>query len=285
MSATLDLLIELLDVKQLDENVYEGMTLDGSLPRVFGGLVAGQALNAASKTVSAGKIPISIRSEFLRPGRPGESIRYEIERSRDSRAFSNRRVSACQAGRLIFEMQASYHHPEAGLSHQYDAPRSIAPLDTPRIATLAALSPDEWPSLYRDWESMEIRYVPKKHIAGEATDTGVASHSQVWLRTNGPVHGGQALHSSILACASDLTLLSVSLVPHGVSHAHPGFLVASLDHCLWFHREFRMDEWLLYDQTSPSAHAGRSICHGRFFTEGGLHVATVMQEGLVRRVG
>ncbi|MBJ7336375.1 acyl-CoA thioesterase domain-containing protein [Mycolicibacterium sp.] len=282
MAASVDVLLQLLDVAPDGPNSYCGSASGGGHTRLFGGHVAGQALAAAAHTVTNG-VPHSMHSYFLRPGSPDLPIRYEVERVRDGRSFASRRVVALQDGRHLFSLQASFHQAEDGPAHQYLAPTAPQPDDCEVIPTTPGTRESEWPVLYEQWGSLDLRYASPAVIGGANTTTGHPSHTQVWMRTTAAVDRPQAEHSCILACISDLTLLSAAIAPHGNSVSHAGFATASLDHCLWFHRPFRMDEWMLYDQISPTASQGRGMARGEIFQHG-HHVATVMQEGSIRRV-
>jgi acyl-CoA thioesterase-2 len=281
MATTVAVLLDLLAVSKVNDDSYAGLAADGELGALFGGQVAGQALAAAVDTVDSRFTPHSMHCYFLRPGRPDLPIRYEVDRVRDGRAFASRRVVANQADRHIFSMQASFQVPEPGPDHQNLMPAAPAPELCPSIPTGADPQNSEWPDLYREWACMDIRYVPVDDIHDGHTNTGLTSHSQIWFRTTSLVDQPQAQQSCLLACTSDLTLLSSALVPHGASQRHNGFRIASLDHCLWFHRPFRVDQWMLYDQISPSAALGRGYCRGEIF-QAGKHVATVVQEGSIR---
>lgn len=281
MAATVDVLLSLLDTTPDGPNRFLGSASGGGHTRLFGGHVAGQALAAAARTVSAG-VPHSMHSYFLRAGSPDLPIHYEVERVRDGRSFVNRRVAAIQGGRHIFSLQASFHSPEDGPAHQYPAPSAPEPDDCEVIPTLPGGRESDWPALYQQWGALELRYSPPTVSGGAKTTTGRPSHTQVWMRTATAVDRSQIRQSCILACVSDLTFLSAALAPHGASVSHEGFSTASLDHCLWFHRPFRVDEWLLYDQHSPTASHGRGMVRGEIFQHG-RHVATVVQEGSIRR--
>jgi acyl-CoA thioesterase-2 len=281
VAATVAILLDLLDVAPDGPACYRGNASGGGHARLFGGHVAGQALAAAAHTVARGA-PHSMHSYFLRPGSPDLPICYEVEHVRDGRSFASRRVVATQEGRHLFSLQASFHEAEGGPEHQYPAPSAPRPEDCEVIPTVPGTSESEWPVLYAQWGALDLRYASPAAIDGPSSTTGRPSHTQVWMRTTAAVDQPQAKHSCILACISDLTLLSAAIAPHGNSVSHAGFRTASLDHCLWFHRPFRVDEWMLYDQISPTASHGRGMARGEIFQRG-EHVATVLQEGSIRR--
>ncbi|WP_458682527.1 acyl-CoA thioesterase [Prescottella equi] len=278
-------LLNLIDLEQIGPTVFEGMPFRYSLPRVFGGQVAGMAMEAATRTLGAPWPVHSIQSQFLRPGDPGRPIRFVVEKSRDGGSFASRNVDAFQGATRLFSARLSYHREEAAAyGHQLHPPSSPTPTSLRTAADLARNRPKEWPGFYLEWEQLDIRVVPTDPASPPMSSTGVGAHSQVWIRAVQPLETAeQNTHSSLLGCISDLTFLSTSLVPHGLPPTHPGVMLASLDHCVWFHRPFRVDEWLLYDQVSPSAHGGRGLCRGEFYTADGRHVASVVQEGLIRR--
>ncbi|NUR57410.1 MAG: acyl-CoA thioesterase II [Catenulispora sp.] len=271
--ATFESLMDLLDLERIEDDLFRGASPDTDVQRVFGGQVLGQALTAATATVEPDRSVHSLHGYFLLPGDPAAPIVYEVDRSRTGRSFSTRRVVARQHGRNIFVMSASYQIPEDGLDH------ADTPPDTPDPETLPAIPPDPaddgedalWNFLYRRWTAFDIRRVP---------DTG-PERRQVWLRTSAPLPDDPHLHTAVLAYVSDLTLLSTTLIRHKLL-PHKEVQIASLDHAIWFHRPARADQWLLYDQTSPSASGARGLATGRLFTREGTLVATIVQEGLLR---
>jgi acyl-CoA thioesterase-2 len=272
MTATVDGLLDLLDVRPEGDEVFTGTPSGSVLPRVFGGQVIGQALAAAGATVDPHRRPHSLHAYFLRAGSSAEPIQYVVSTLREGRSFSTREVRASQGAGPIFTMTASFHEAEPGLDHQVPAPSAPPPETLPRIAD----RPEAWPDIYREWSSVDIRHVKddRAHQYG----------SRSWMRVTSPLPDDPLLHACILACISDLTLLSVTLVPHAIPPRHEDHLVASLDHSVWFHRDCRVDDWLLYDQTTPSMSDSLGLAHGRILTADGTLVASVAQEGLVRAV-
>ena len=283
MPQSIDELVALLDLETLEDGLYRGRQPETSLQRVFGGQVAGQALAATIRTVEAGRIVHSLHAYFLRPGDPSVPILYDVERTRDGRSFSLRRVVARQHGRPIFSMSSSHQVPEEGLEHQDSMPEMTAPEDCPELgdvlATITKRPRDDWD---REWAALDVRYAGDSREGGVLNDPEHPAVARVWLRAAGHLADDPALHAAVLAYASDLTLLSASVVPHGVYIGDPRLVPASLDHAMWFHRPFRVDEWLLYDQVSPSASGGRGFATGRLFTQQGRLIASVVQEGMVR---
>jgi acyl-CoA thioesterase-2 len=283
MPQSIDELVALLDLETLEDGLYRGQQPDTSLQRVFGGQVAGQALAASNRTVEAGRRVHSLHAYFLRPGDPSVPILYDVERTRDGRSFSLRRVVARQHGRPIFSMSSSHQVPEEGLEHQDTMPEVTAPEDCPELgdvlATLTKRPRSDWD---HEWAALDVRYAGDSREGGVLSDPEHPAVARVWLRAAGRLSDDPALHEAVLAYASDLTLLSASVVPHGVYIGDPRLVPASLDHAMWFHRPFRADEWLLYDQVSPSASGGRGFATGRLFTQQGRLIASVVQEGMVR---
>jgi acyl-CoA thioesterase II len=283
MPQSIDELVALLDLETLEDGLYRGRQPETSLQRVFGGQVAGQALAASNRTVEAGRRVHSLHAYFLRPGDPSVPILYDVERTRDGRSFSLRRVVARQHGRPIFSMSSSHQVAEDGLEHQDSMPEVTAPQDCPELgdvlANITKRPRDDWD---REWAALDVRYAGDSREGGALNDPEHPAVARVWLRAAGPLADDPALHAAVLAYASDLTLLSASVVPHGVYIGDPRLVPASLDHAMWFHRPFRADEWLLYDQVSPSASGGRGFATGRLFTQDGRLIASVVQEGMVR---
>jgi acyl-CoA thioesterase-2 len=276
MSRSLNDLLDLLDLETLDVDLFRGRSPETSLQRVFGGQVAGQALVAASRTVEAARHVHSLHAYFLLPGDPTTSIIYDVERIRDGRSYGTRRVVARQHGRTIFHMSASFQVEETGLDHQEPMPQVPPPDGLPtrlEYARQQALDP-KWLATWREWDAIDLRVV----------DSGAAGDGRqsVWLKVAERMPDEPVLHVCALAYASDLTLLSAALTPHHLTMSTPGMQMASLDHAMWFHRPVRADEWLLYDQVSPSASGGRGLASGRIFTQDGRLVASVMQEGQIR---
>ncbi|MDQ1604524.1 MAG: acyl-CoA thioesterase [Actinomycetota bacterium] len=283
MPSSIDQLVALLDLETIEDGLYRGRQPDTALQRVFGGQVAGQALVAATRTVPEQRAVHSLHAYFLIPGDTAVPIVYDVERTRDGRSFSSRRVVARQHGRAIFSMSASFQVPETGLEHQDAMPSAPPPEECPELgdllATLSGRSRDEWD---REWSALQVRYAGDSRTGGVLHDPEHPAVSRVWLRTSGRIGDDPSLHAAVLTYASDLTLLSASVIPHGTYIGDPRLQPASLDHAMWFHRAFRADEWLLYDQVSPSASGGRGLATGRLFAGDGRLVTSVVQEGLVR---
>jgi acyl-CoA thioesterase-2 len=283
VSAALDDLITLLDLERLEVNLFRGVSPDEKLQRVFGGQVAGQALVAAGRSVEVDHPVHSLHAYFLRPGDPSVPIIYEVDRIRDGKSFTTRRVVAIQHGRAIFNLQASFQVVEEGPEHQAPMPDVAAPESLPtyreRIEPhLERFGPDvvEWLTRERPIDSRPtempswIEHAPRP------------PRQDVWIRANGTLPDDPLLHVCIVAYASDLTILDTAMLPHGVNWQEGRFMVASLDHAMWFHQPFRADEWLLYHQASPIAHGARALAQGEIFRTDGVLAVTVMQEGLIR---
>ncbi len=277
-------LLDLLDLETIEDGLFRGRQPETSLQRVFGGQVASQALVAATRTVERGRFVHSLHAYFLRPGDTAVPIVYDVERTRDGRSFSTRRVVARQHGRAIFYLSASFQVPEEGFDHQDEMPDVPAPEECPELGdVLARVSGRPREAWDREWAALEVRYADPPRAAGDQ----VEPTARVWLRASKPlqpegVEPDPVLHAAVLTYASDLTLLSAAVMPHGTYIGDPRLQPASLDHAMWFHRPFRADEWLLYDQASPSASGGRGLAIGRLFTQDGSLVVTAVQEGLVR---
>jgi acyl-CoA thioesterase II len=283
--AAVDQLLEILDLRQTDTATFVGESPQVGAQRVFGGQVAGQALVAAGRTVDPSRFVHSLHGYFVRPGDPTVPIEFSVETIRDGRSFSVRRSTAQQHGRTIFFMSASFQVAEEGLDHH-----SPAPLDVP--------GPDDVPTM-RDWvdrypdrerifnaapQAIDLRYVGVPGWVPPG-DRKADAEPRVWMRVAGKLPDDPLLHACALAYASDLSLLDAVLSTHGEVWGPGGVIGASLDHALWFHRRFRADEWFLYDCTSPSASGSRGLASGRMFTRDGRHIASAVQEGLLRRVG
>lgn len=283
MPQTVEQLVDLLDLEEIEQGLYRGSHPVTSLQRAFGGQVLAQALIAAYRTAPDDRTVHSLHAYFMRPGRIDSPIIYDVETLRDGGSFSTRRVLARQGGSVIFTMSASFHVSEAGLDHADPEPTDVpAPDDCPRLAdvmaSLSGRSADAW---LEEWGVLDVRYVGDSRPGGELVHPEHPARARVWVRVAGSLPDPLAWQQAALAYASDLTLLSVSTVPHPVVFGSPQLQAASLDHSMWFHRPFRADRWLLYDQVSPSAHGGVGLSYGRLFQDGAL-VAAVAQEGLIR---
>jgi acyl-CoA thioesterase-2 len=271
VSKALHSLIDLLDLEQIEVNIFRGRSPSDWRQRVFGGQVAGQALVAAGRTVPADRPVHSLHAYFIRPGDPAVPIVYTVERVRDGRSFTTRRVSAIQHGKTIFTLSASFHHPEPGVQHAVAMP-AVPPAES-------ITRPDHE---YFVGNPIDLRFVgpPRDDPAG--VRVAGAEHNLVWLRADGDLPDDPLLHVCLMTYASDLTLLDSVLRRHGLSWTDGQTSGASLDHAMWFHRPFRADRWLLYDQESPTAAGARGLARGQVFTEAGELVVSVVQEGLVR---
>ena len=276
-------LVELLDLETIDLNLFRGRQPDTMLQRVFGGQVAAQALVAGARTVEPPLGVHSLHSYFLRPGDTAVPIVYDVERIRDGRSFSTRRIMARQHGRPIYLMTASFQKPEDGFDHQDVMPEVPAPADAMDMREVVQRrAPDGADDWMREWAALEMRPVGDSRPGGRLPNDEHPAQARLWIRINGTLDDGELAHRAAFTYLSDLTLLGSSLVPHGVPIGSPDVQAASLDHSIWFHRPFRADEWMLYDQVSPSASGARGLAFGRVFTEDGRLVASVAQEGLIR---
>lgn len=276
----LDRLVALLDLERIEENIFRGVSPSHSPVRVFGGQVAGQALVAAGRTVPPERKVHSLHAYFIRPGDPSVPIVYEVDRIRDGRSFTTRRVVGIQRGKAIFALSASFHLVEQGVEHAETMPSVPGPEDLPSRMDSMAKYADKLGPLARMPRPIDIRYVTDP--PWERRGQGNEARNQVWMRADGVLPDNELLHVCVLTYASDMTLLDSILVRHGVYWGFDKVLGASLDHALWFHRPFRADEWVLYDCESPSAAGARGLATGRFFAQDGRLIGTVVQEGLLR---
>ena len=275
--AVLDALVDLLDLEQLEVNLFRGVSPPQSPTRVFGGQVAAQALVAAGRTVPDDREVHSLHAYFIRPGDPRVPIVFEAERVRDGRSFTTRRVLAIQHGEAIFSLSASFQQPQEGLEHGDPGPTGVpAPLSLPDLGERVAASRGVgWMS--RIPRPLDMRFVTEPVWSPDRTGA-TDEPSQVWMRADGTLPDDRLLHVCLLTYASDLTLLGSVIARHDQQEVQ----MASLDHAMWFHRPFRADEWLLYTCYSPTAGGSRGLATGRFTREDGALVATTVQEGLVR---
>ncbi|MGV9824808.1 MULTISPECIES: acyl-CoA thioesterase [unclassified Gordonia (in: high G+C Gram-positive bacteria)] len=264
---------EILRVERIETDIYRGGAFESHLQRTFGGQVAGQALVSATRTVGDEYMVHSLHGYFLRPGNPDIPAVFLVDRIRDGRSFCTRRVTGIQNGEAIFTMSASFHvSGDEGIEHQDPMPPAPDPESLPERSDEFS---DEEKAVFKEWQNFDIRIVPRKDMV---TSDLVVAQQRVWFRYRNRLPDNPVIHVCTLAYMSDMTLLGSSKVPH------PGVepQAASLDHAMWFMRPFRADEWLLYDQTSPSAGAGRALTQGRIFDRSGALVAAVTQEGLSR---
>ena len=276
-------LLAILDLEPLDVNLFRGRSPQVGWQRVFGGQVIGQALVAATRTVE-GRPPHSMHAYFLLPGDPKVPIIYDVDRIRDGKSFTTRRVVAIQHGQAIFSMSVSFHNDETGFDHQAKMP------DVPKFDTLPnereirervmPLMPDPVRRYYERERPIELRPIEYGRYLGKPSPDG---KFHVWIRATSRLPDDPAIHRCVLAYASDMTLLDTALVPHGRTLFEKEFMAASLDHALWLHRPFRADDWLLYAQDSPNLHGSRGFARGLIFKRDGTLVASVAQEGLVRK--
>jgi len=285
MQTLLDKLVALLDVQRLELNLFRGESRNIVGKRVFGGQVLGQALVAAGRTVAPERVVHSLHAYFLHPGDAACPIIYDVERARDGGSFTTRRIVAIQHGRPIFNMSASFQIIEPGEEHQFPAPAAPPPESLENETDIIRRHRDEIPealagSFITDWP-IHIRPIDPDHPVHPARSE---PRQQFWIRADGRLRDEGLIHQALLAYASDYRLLGTSLLPHGRSMFQQRTQMASLDHAMWFHRPFRMDQWLLYDMESPSASGARGFSRGNLFDRGGVMVASVAQEGLIRPV-
>jgi acyl-CoA thioesterase-2 len=277
-------LVRLLDVEQLDLDLYRGQQMPSSLPRVFGGQAAAQALVAACRTVDPAYAVHSLHSYFLQPGDTGAPTVFDVDNLRDGRSFATRRVLARQHGRPIYAMTANFQRAEEGYDHAEPMPEVISPEDAVDVrAASRALDPGRDTTADAEWDVVDFRYVGNSADGRLPVDETGTARQRFWLRVSSPLPDDPFWHVAAFTYLSDMTLMGAALAPHGVSVGAPDMLIASLDHSVWFHRPFRADEWWLYDQVSPSASGGRGLVLAKVYTQDGSLVATVAQEALLRR--
>ena len=280
MQDAVDELVALLDLEAIEVNIFRGVSPDENRQRIFGGQVAGQALVAAARTVDEDRAVHSLHAYFLRPGDPTVPVLYEVDRIRDGRSFTTRRVVAIQHGRAIFNLAASFHIAEPGLEfldHMPEVPPADSlPTRSERFAEAGL--PDPFADRFHP---LDIRYVTASPFRRSEPLPPV---QRVWFRADGTLPDDQVLHTCLLTYASDMTLLDTTLLPHGTGAGDTTLQMASLDHAMWFHGRFRADEWLLYDQYTPASTGARGLATGRVFTHDGRLIANVVQEGLIRQV-
>jgi acyl-CoA thioesterase-2 len=282
MNAALKELLDLLDLEQIEVNIFRGRSPEERQQRVFGGQVAGQALVAAGRTVPDDRQVHSLHAYFIRPGDPSVPIVYTVDRVRDGRSFTTRRVSAVQHGKIIFTLSASFQIAEDGPSHQAPMPEVPEPESLPTFQ-------ERMERLFGklDNEFMRKRPIDLRHVTPLTWEAArdpelVGPESLVWLRVDGELPDDPLLHVCLMTYASDMTLLDTVLLNHGLAWGDRKTMGASLDHAMWFHRPFRADRWLLYAQDTPNASGARGLARGQVFTQEGELVVSVVQEGLVR---
>ena len=280
MTSPLDALVALLNLEPIEVNIFRGVSPQENRQRVFGGQVAGQSLVAAARTVDGPSRHVhSLHAYFLRPGDPNVPILYQVDRIRDGRSFTTRRVIAIQHGQVIFNLQASFHATEPGLDYQISAPQNVVDPETlPDFKERMKPYKDMIGDWYDAPRPIDLRYVDGDPFSR----TGTAPGQRVWLRADGSLPDDPVLHACIVTYASDMTLLDTTMLPHGLGFNDDGVQMASLDHAMWFHRPFRADDWLLYDQHAISTSNSRGLAGASIYTRAGELAVTVVQEGLTR---
>lgn len=285
MTDLLDELLGILELETVGEDVFRGANETQRQGRLFGGQVAAQALVAAGRTVPGPELPHSLHAYFLRPGDPTEDVVYAVERIRDGRSFTTRHVKAIQKEKVIFNTTVSFHVPEKSYEHQAPMPEAPDPESLPTWTERVEAMLDRLPPEVRAWaprpRPVDMRFVHLPTFLGGEPRTGT---SLVWFRTPRRLPDEPFLHLSVLAYASDMSLLDNVVRPHGRGGPLGPLMMASLDHAIWFHLPLRVDEWLLYVQDSPVAFGGRGFARGTLYTREGRLVASVAQEGLMRPV-
>ena len=283
MPKVLNHLLGLLALERIEENLFRGQSQDLGWGTVFGGQVLGQALSAAAQTVPPERQVHSMHAYFLRPGDVSAPIVYTVDPIRDGRSFTTRRVVAIQHGKAIFNLSSSFQTPEPGLDHQPTMPDAPPPESLQPERELAKLIAHKLPESMRSRATgvrpIELRHVNPNNPLKPAV---MAPRRQVWMKAIADLPDDPAVHRYMLAYASDFGFVTTALNPHGVSWMSRRLQVASIDHAMWFHRDFRMDDWLLYDIDSPSASGARGLVRGQIFNRDGVLVASTAQEGLMR---
>ena len=279
-----DELIALLDLEQLDDDLFRGHQMPSVLPRVFGGQAAAQALVAASRTVDPSYTVHSLHSYFLQPGDTGAPTVFDVDNLRDGKSFATRRVLAIQHGRPIYAMTANFQRAEEGFDHQEPMPQVIPPEEAidARAASRAA-DPGRDSAMDSEWDVVDFRYVGSSADGRLAEDGDETARQRFWLRVSSALPDDPFWHVAAFTYLSDMTLMGAALAPHEVRMGSPEVMIASLDHSIWFHRPFRADEWWLYDQVSPAASGARGLVLAKVYAQDGTLGATVAQEALLRR--
>ncbi len=280
MSDALDFLLHLLDLEAIEVNVYRGTNPVEERQRTFGGQVAAQALMAAGRTVERGRVH-SLHSYFLRPGDPTTPILYEVDRIRDGRSFTTRRVVAIQHGRAIYNMQASFHVDEVSLAHQITMPDVAGPESLPSVGELVSAEFGEVDGWFTRAHPIDQRFLEEPPWRKERSTEPV---QRLWIRADGVLPDDPLLHACVVTYASDMSLFDAIVKPHAIDWQDSTFMGASLDHCMWFHHDLRADEWLLFDTESPIAFGGRGLARGFLFSRDGELKVSMVQEGLTRLV-
>jgi acyl-CoA thioesterase-2 len=280
----LDELVELLALEKIEENLFRGQSQDLGWRQVFGGQVLGQALSAATQTTPADRHVHSLHAYFLRPGDAEIPIVYDVDRIRDGASFTTRRVVAIQHGQPIFHMSSSFQVEESVFDHADMMPSVIGPDGLPNEQQLWQKCADDIPEPFRSRALADrpIELRPVDPVDPFVPKAKSASHA-IWMRANGALDGPPALHRYLLAYCSDFSFMTTAMRPHQVNWIDPTMQIASIDHVMWFHRPFRMDDWLLHVMHSPSASGARGLVHGSIFSREGRLVASTAQEGLMRR--
>lgn len=286
MNDALRRLVSVLDLEEIEKDIFRGENEDPDRTRLFGGQVAAQSLVAAGRTVE-GRGVHSLHAYFLRPGDPAIPVVFTVDRIRDGSSFTTRRVVAIQHGQAIFNMSVSFHKEEPGFEHGDPMPEVPDPESLPTWEERVEQLGDKIPAEARKWmmgeRAIDFRSVGGMMMFGEHEDTG--EPSRIWMRTNGDLGEDPFLHRCVATYASDMSLLDNIIRKHVKGFSYRTVMMASLDHALWFHRGFRADDWLLYVQESPAAAAARGFARGQIFDREGRLVASVAQEGLMRGVG
>jgi len=275
-------LLELMEIESLERNMFRGVSRDIGTQRVFGGQILAQSLLAACKTVE-GRLPHSLHGYFLRAGDHTAPVVYIVDRTRDGRSFSSRRVMAVQHGEAIFTFAASFQLEEEGIDHQFEmpdvpSPEDAAPIEQVKVGDFESLplNMQRWLDRFGPFEFRGIRGADLDPRAPQPP------FKDLWFRLYGNYREDPVMNRALLAYVSDFHLVGTAMLPHGISWINTKLMVASLDHAMWFHRDFRLDDWLLYSCDSPSAHGGRGLSRGSIYDRRGRLVASTAQEGVIR---
>lgn len=285
MNAALQELLDQLNLKEIEENYFRGVSPVERETRVYGGHVMAQALMAGHNTVGDDRLCHSFHAYFLLGGDPKAPILYQVERTRDGGSFTTRRIVAIQHGKPIFHMEASFHVQEPGWEHQFDMPNLPGPETLPTEDEYRQTLIDHMPPRIRD-HFMRERPIEQREIdpVDEFRPDPRPPYKNTWIRANGVLPDDPRLHQVLLAYASDMSLMDVGTMPHAISWASGQMMGASLDHAMWFHHDFRIDDWMLYTHDSPVSAGARGFNRGLIYTRAGKLVASVVQEGLMRPV-